>query len=147
MQEDALKTAGCAAIYHDVISGAKRKRPGLDEALDHLCEGDTLIVWKLDRLGRSLEHLIDTMIVLEKQKVAFTSLQKNINTSSTSGKLVFHTFSALAEFERDLICDRTNAGLKAARAHGRVGGRPASLNTDKRKKLHEYYKEDKLTVD
>lgn len=147
MQEDALKAAGCTAIYHDVISGAKRKRPGLTEALDHLREDDTLVVWKLDRLGRSLQHSIDTMIVLEQQKVAFTSLQENIDTSSTGGKLVFHIFSALAEFERDLIRDRTNAGLQAARARGRIGGRPALLNADESKKLNAHYKEGKLTVD
>ncbi len=92
MQEDALKSTGCTAIYHDVVSGVKEKRPGLDEALKHLREGDTLVVWKLDRLGRSLSHLIEMIKELAARNVGFQSLQENIDTTTTGGKLVFHIF-------------------------------------------------------
>lgn len=147
MQEDALKKAGCKAIYNDVASGAKTKRAGLEEALDHAREGDTLVVWKLDRLGRSLPHLIETIQLLHDKKIGFQSLQENIDTTTTGGKLVFHIFSALAEFERDLIRDRTNAGLAAARARGRKGGRPPLLSNQEVKRMLKYYKEGKNTVD
>ena len=113
-----------ANIFTDKITGTKAERPGLTEALSHLREGDTLVVWRLDRLGRSLPHLIETVNVLQKQGVAFQSITEHIDTSTPTGKLVFHIFGALAEFERNLITERTIAGLSAARARGRKGGRP-----------------------
>lgn len=146
MQEDALKNAGCEEIYHDIASGAKTARVGFDDALSHLRAGDTLVVWKLDRLGRSLRHLIETIQILNDKAIGFQSLQENIDTTTTGGKLVFHFFSALAEFERDLIRDRTKAGLNAARARGRQGGRPVLLSNDKVKKMIGYYHEGKNTV-
>jgi DNA invertase Pin-like site-specific DNA recombinase len=127
LQEDALDKAGCAKVYRDVASGAKSERPGLTNALDQLRAGDTLVVWRLDRLGRSLRHLIDTLTALDTRGVGFKSLTEHIDTTTPGGKLVFHIFGALAEFERDLIRERTNAGLAAARARGRKGGRPKAF--------------------
>lgn len=146
MQEDALKNAGCEDIYHDIASGAKTERPGLDEALSHLRKGDILIVWKLDRLGRSIQHLIQTVKQLSDKEIGFKSLQENIDTTTSGGKLIFHIFSALAEFERDLIQERTQAGLKAARARGRFGGRPPLLADKQVTKMLARYDEQKLTV-
>ena len=105
-----------------------------------------MVVWKLDRLGRSIQHLIETVSVLNKRKVSFKSLQENIDTTSSGGKLIFHMFSALAEFERDLIRERTDAGLKAARARGRMGGRPSLLDNRQIKRMIEMYDEQKNTV-
>jgi DNA invertase Pin-like site-specific DNA recombinase len=124
LQEDALHNADCKQVFKDIISGAKVERPGLQKALDYVREGDTLIVWRLDRLGRSLQHLIETVQGLEARGVGFKSLTEQIDTTTPSGKLVFHIFAALAQFERDLIRERTQAGLEAARARGRKGGRP-----------------------
>src|SRR5919109_709204 len=126
LQRDALRKAGVAAkdIYTDKVTGVKAERPGLQAALTHLREGDTFIVWRLDRLGRSLKHLIETVTKLQQQHIAFHSITENINTSTATGQLVFHIFGALAEFERNLIRERTIAGLEAARARGRLGGRP-----------------------
>src|SRR5499425_1045730 len=126
LQRDALRKAGVTTknIYTDKITGTKAERPGLTEALSHLREGDTLVVWRLDRLGRSLKHLIETVAALQTQGVAFQSITENIDTSNATGKLVFHIFGALAEFERNLIKERTLAGLSAARTRGRTGGRP-----------------------
>src|SRR5499425_364693 len=134
LQRDALRKAGVTSknIFTDKITGTKAERPGLTDALSHLREGDTLIVWRLDRLGRSLPHLIETVNALERQGVAFQSITENIDTSNATGKLVFHIFGALAEFERNLIKERTIAGLSAARARGRTGGRPKQ-NPDARK--------------
>lgn len=146
LQEDALKSAGCQEIYTDIASGSKSQRPGLDSALTYLREGDTLVVWKLDRLGRSIQHLIQTVALLNERKIAFKSLQENIDTTSSGGKLIFHMFSALAEFERDLIQERTDAGLKAARARGRLGGRPSLLDNRQIKRMIEMYNEKKNTV-
>jgi DNA invertase Pin-like site-specific DNA recombinase len=131
LQLDRLKQAGCIRIFEDHISGIKAERPGLQNALSHLRAGDTLVVWRLDRLGRSLRHLIDTTMGLEAQGIGFKSLQENIDTTSSGGKLIFHVFGALAEFERDLIRERTQAGLEAARARGKVGGRPKALSQGK----------------
>lgn len=131
LQKDALKKVGCKEIFTDVISGAKTKREGLDKLLNYARPGDTIVVWKLDRLGRSLQHLIETIKVLETRGIGFRSLQENIDTNTSGGKLVFHVFGALAEFERDLIRERTQAGLKAARARGRVGGRPKAMDEKK----------------
>jgi DNA invertase Pin-like site-specific DNA recombinase len=124
LQEDALKAAGCKKVYTDKTGGAKSERPGLEKALADARPGDTLVVWKLDRLGRSLKHLIETVTDLSHRGVGFKSLQENIDTTTSGGKLVFHVFGALAEFERDIIRERTLAGLAAARARGRKGGRP-----------------------
>lgn len=124
LQTDALKRAGCEKIFTDMASGAKSERPGLQEAMNHLRAGDMLVVWRLDRLGRSLKHLIATVTNLSDHGIGFKSLQENMDTTTSGGKLVFHIFGALAEFEREVIKERTNAGLRAARARGRFGGRP-----------------------
>ena len=130
-QRDALKKAGCERIYTDKISGASENRSGLDKAMDQLRPGDTLVVWKLDRLGRSLSHLVELVNNLKEREIGFRSLQENIDTTSGVGKLVFHIFASLAEFERDLIRERTIAGLNSARARGRLGGRPKVMNEKK----------------
>lgn len=127
LQEDALHKADCKRIFRDMVSGAKTERLGLTEALDYLREGDTLIVWRLDRLGRSLPHLIETVTDLEAKGIGFRSLNEHIDTTTANGKLIFNIFAALAQFERDLIRERTQAGLEAARARGRKGGRPSAL--------------------
>ena len=127
LQKDALTAAGCEAIHTDIMSGTKESRPGLDEALSYIRKGDTLVVWRLDRLGRSLKHLIETVTELQGRGVGFKSLTEQIDTTTSGGKLIFHVFGALAEFERDLIQERTHAGLRAARARGRLGGRPKKL--------------------
>jgi DNA invertase Pin-like site-specific DNA recombinase len=128
LQVDALTAAGCYRVFTETASGARADRPVLAKVLDQLRPGDTLVVWKLDRLGRSLRHLVDTITGLADQGVGFRSLQEAIDTTTPGGKLVFHVFAALAEFERDLIRERTAAGLAAARARGRNGGRPAALD-------------------
>jgi DNA invertase Pin-like site-specific DNA recombinase len=127
LQQDALQKAGCTKIFTDTASGAKAERKGLDEALNYVRKGDTLAVWRLDRLGRSLPHLIATMTDLEERGIGFKSLTENIDTTTSGGKLIFHIFGALAEFERNLIKERARAGLVAARARGRKGGRPKAL--------------------
>src|SRR3712207_6413543 len=129
LQQDALTAAGCERLFTDTASGSLADRPGLTEALTHLRSGDTLVVWRLDRLGRSLKHLIETVTALSERGVGFRSLQEQIDTTTSGGKLVFHVFGALAEFERDIIRERTQAGLKAARARGRVGGRRHRLSS------------------
>ena len=125
LQRDALTKAGCTKIFEDTLSGAKADRPGLTEALDYARKGDTLMVWRLDRLGRSVRDLIDLTGKLEKAGIHFESLHEKIDTSTATGKLVFHIFAVLAEFERNLTRERTQAGLISARARGRKGGRPA----------------------
>lgn len=132
LQRDALRKAGVSAknIFTDKITGTKVERVGLAQALTHLREGDTLVVWRLDRLGRSLSHLIETITNLKEQNIAFQSVTENINTETSTGQLVFHIFGALSEFERNLIRERTIAGLEAARARGRLGGRPKLKETD-----------------
>ena len=134
LQQDALEKIGCSKIFTDTASGAKAERPGLTDALAYVRAGDTLVVWRLDRLGRSLKHLIETITNLNYRKIGFKSIQENIDTSTSGGKLIFHMFGALAEFERDIMRERTNAGLQAARARGRLGGRPKAqtLNTPKK---------------
>ena len=145
LQEDALTKAGCERIFTDMVSGAKTERRGLEEALAFLRAGDTLVVWRLDRLGRSLRHLIETVMKLEQRQIGFKSLTESIDTTTSGGKLVFHIFGALAEFERDLIRERTQAGLAAARARGRVGGRRrvAALDTPKKVALAQALYNDK----
>ena len=126
LQQDALRDAGCSKIYTDMVTGSAAERKGLDEALGYARTGDTLVVWRLDRLGRSLKNLIDIVGILQERGIALKSLTEQIDTGTSGGKLIFHIFGALAEFERNLIRERTTAGLDAARARGRKGGRPKS---------------------
>lgn len=144
-QVDALKSAGCETVFEDVISGAKADRPGLNEALAFLRNGDTLVVWKLDRLGRSMKHLVETVTGLGERGVGFRSLTERVNTTTTGGTLVFHLFGALAQFERDLIIERTQAGLKAAASRGRKGGRKHVV-TPKKIEQAKAHISDGLTV-
>jgi len=146
LQTDALEEAGCRKIFRDQVSGASTDRPGLRAALEYLREGDTLLVWRLDRLGRSLKELIEIVAGLEKQGIGFKSLQESIDTTTSGGRLIFHVFGALAEFERNLIRERTQAGLKAARARGRKGGRPKALDDKKIALAYRLYDERKHTV-
>jgi DNA invertase Pin-like site-specific DNA recombinase len=132
LQRDALEKAGCNKLFTDIASGEKAERIGLEQALNYVRKGDTLVVWRLDRLGRSLPHLIATMTDLEERGIGFKSLTENIDTTTSGGKLIFHIFGALAEFERNLIRERTLAGLAAARARGRKGGRPKALTPEQR---------------
>jgi DNA invertase Pin-like site-specific DNA recombinase len=145
LQKDALEQAGCERIFTDTASGARAERAGLDEALEYARQGDTLVVWKLDRLGRSLRHLIDTIAGLQERGIGFRSLTEQIDTTTSGGKLIFHVFGALAEFERDIIRERTQAGLAAARARGRQGGRPrvAGLNDPKKLAMAQVLYRDK----
>jgi DNA invertase Pin-like site-specific DNA recombinase len=148
LQQDALVKAGCLKTFTDTISGVKSERKGLDEALSYIRAGDTLVVWRLDRLGRSLKDLIERITDLHSQNIGFKSLTENIDTTTSGGKLIFHIFGALAEFERDIIKERTNAGLNAARARGRQGGRPrSSLNDDRKVQMaRQMYENKSLTV-
>ncbi len=130
LQLDALLNHGCEKIFEEKASGAQRERPQLQAALDFARDGDTVVVWKLDRLARSLKQLIETVEHLEERQVGFRSLTENIDTTTSGGRLIFHIFGALAEFERSIIRERTTAGLVAARARGRVGGRPPALKED-----------------
>ena len=138
LQTDALRTAGCERIFEDTVSGAKAERPGLAEALAYLREGDVLVVWRLDRLGRSLPHLIETIAALEARGVGFRSLTEAIDTTTSGGRLIFHVFGALGQFERDLIRERTKAGLIAAAARGRKGGRKPVVTNDKLQRAREF---------
>lgn len=138
LQRNALAKASCERIYEDQASGVKAERPGLAEALGHVRRSDTLVVWKLDRLGRSMAHLIETVRKLETKGVGFRSLTEGVDTTTPGGTLVLHIFGALAQFERDLIRERTTAGLRAAEARGRKGGRRPVVTLDKlaRAKAH-----------
>lgn len=140
LQRDALTKAGCSKIFTDTASGILAERSGLNEALQFVRAGDILVVWKLDRLGRSLKNLIEAVTMLNERGIGFRSITESIDTTTPGGKLIFHVFGALAEFERDLIRERTLAGLSAARARGRQGGRPRKLDAKKiglLKKLHQ----------
>src|SRR5918911_897148 len=147
-QIDGLVKAGCEHrhIFTDKVSGTKDQRPGLEDALSHLRPGDTLVVWRLDRLGRSLRHLIDTVTSLAAEGVGFKSLQESIDTTTSGGKLVFHIFGALAEFEREIIRERTRAGLDAARSRGRKGGRPKALTQKQIDMLNHLASDPKRSV-
>ncbi|MCF2443386.1 recombinase family protein [Dyadobacter sp. CY345] len=145
-QEDLLRAAGCEKIITDKISGTIKERSGLTEIKKFLRCGDTLVVWRLDRLGRSLKDLIDWVAYLENKGVALRSLHESIDTSTSTGKLVFHLFGALAEFERNLIQERTMTGLSAARVRGRLGGRPKVLNADKQQLAVQLYEAKKTSV-
>lgn len=148
LQIDALQNHGCHKIFTDHLSGSKDKdqRPGLKEALNYLREGDSLVVWRLDRLGRSLQHLIEIAQHLERHNMHLVVLQEKIDTSSAGGTLFFHLFGALAEFERSLIRERTLAGLQAARARGRLGGRPKSLTQKQVELAQEMLKHPQATM-
>ena len=131
LQKDALKQVGCERIFEDTASGSNDERSGLREAIEFARPGDTVVVWKLDRLGRSLKHLIETVNSLNDRGIGFRSLHESLDSSTAGGRLIFHVFGALAEFELSIIRDRTRAGLIAARARGRVGGRPKSIDPQK----------------
>ena len=146
LQEDALTAADCKQIFTDTASGVASNRQGLEQALSYARDGDTIVVWRLDRLGRSIQHLIQTVKELQERNIGFKSLQENIDTTTSGGKLVFHIFGALAEFERDLIKERTMAGLKAARARGHFGGRPRLLTSQQIQRAKELYQEGNSTV-
>jgi DNA invertase Pin-like site-specific DNA recombinase len=147
LQVDELTKAGCWKVWTDQASGMLDRRPELDNVLAALRPGDTLVVWRLDRLGRSLRHLIDTVASLDERQVGFRSLQENIDTTTSGGRLVFHLFGSLAQFEREIIRDRTVAGLTAARARGRVGGRPSKLTAEQRRQARLMYDAQELTVE
>ncbi|MBU2764998.1 recombinase family protein [Acidithiobacillus ferrivorans] len=146
LQRDALQAAGCERIFEDMVSGAKADRTGMTELLAALRAGDTVVIWRLDRLGRSLKNLIVLVEYLEVSQVGLRSLQENIDTTSSGGRLVFHLFGALAEFERNLIRERTRAGMAAARARGRMGGRPKRLDPAKRALALRLHQEEKHTI-
>ncbi|NNM78060.1 recombinase family protein [Sphingomonas sp. ID1715] len=146
LQFDALTQAGCERTFSEHASRASAERPILAEALSHTRAGDTLVVWRLDRLGRSLPHLIQIVQRLEAEGVGLRSLTEGIDTTTAGGRLVFHLFGALAEFERELIRERTLAGLAAARAQGRIGGRPRKLSAEKLKAAQQLLQDPKSTV-
>jgi DNA invertase Pin-like site-specific DNA recombinase len=150
LQTDELTRAGCEKIYKEKVSGAKADRPELLKLLEHVREGDTVTVWKLDRLGRSLKHLIETVTAFGDKHVGFRSLKESIDTTTATGKLIFHIFASFAEFERDMLRERTNAGLTAARARGRVGGRRPGITPEIIKKAPTavaLYKAQTIPVD
>jgi DNA invertase Pin-like site-specific DNA recombinase len=146
LQQDALHTAGCEKIFEDYLSGARATRPGLTSALEMARSGDTLVVWRLDRLGRSLKDLIQLTETLKQRAIGLQSLQESIDTTTSSGQLIFHLFGALAEFERNLIRERTNAGLVAARARGKLGGRPKTLDINKRQLAVKLYNDRQYPI-
>ncbi len=149
LQKDALKKAGCEKIYSEQISGTKTDRTKLNEMIEHIRQGDVIIVWKLDRLGRSLRDLVNLVSKFQDLGVGFKSLQDNIDTTTPTGKLTFHLFAALAEFERDIISERTKAGLASARARGRRGGRPKGLSKkalDKARLAESLYNEKNNSI-
>ena len=146
LQKDALAKAGCQQTFEDVASGAKTSREGLDQALKYLRPGDSLIVWRLDRLGRSLRHLVDVVADLQTRGIGLRSLQENIDTTTASGKLFLHVFGALAEFERELVRERTLAGLKAAADRGRKGGRPRLMDVRQVQLARTLHKEKTISI-
>ena len=146
LQKDALEKAGCEKVIVDQVSGTVAQRPGLEKAKELLRKGDTFVVWRLDRLGRSLRDLIEWVRYLDAQGVGLQSLHEAIDTSTPTGKLTFHLFGALAEFERNLIQERTQAGLAAARARGHNGGRRKALDDDKRALTVGLYQKKELPV-
>lgn len=145
LQLDALKNACVERIYQESRSGASKERPELTKCLDVMRAGDTLVVWRLDRLGRSLKDLVEIISDLEEKGIGFRSLTEAIDTTSAGGKLVFHIFAALSEFERSLIQERTRAGLAAARARGRKGGRPRALSKAQTQKARAMLSDPMIT--
>lgn len=146
LQKDALTEAGCEVIHVEMASGKASDRPELRKVMNYLREGDTLVVWRLDRLGRSMKHLVELVAQMDEKGISFRSLTEEMDTTTPGGKLIFHIFGALAEFERNLIQERTQAGLAAARARGRIGGRPFALDESERKMAIELYKSRNHTV-
>ena len=149
LQIDQLREAGCEKIFQETASGAKTERRELARLLEQVRDGDVIVIWKLDRLGRSLKHLVELVTQLTKRGVGLKSLNDPVDTTSSQGKLIFNIFASLAEFERDLIVERTQAGLKAARARGRTGGRPKGLSETAKLKAvaaETLYKEGELSV-
>lgn len=146
LQLDALSQAGCKTIYQEKVSGGSKERPELEHCLKALRAGDTLVVWRMDRLGRSLAHLVQTVTALEERGVGFESLTEKIETSTATGKLMFHVFAAMAEFESNLISERTRAGLTAARARGRKGGRKPALDAQQIKEIKVLLKDPDILV-
>lgn len=146
LQEDSLKAAGCEQIFTDKISSSKKQRPGLDAALSYVRKGDVLVVWKLDRLARSLNDLVHLVEKLKEKGAHIEAIDGSINTNTLNGQLVFHIFAALAQFEKGLIQERTKAGLQAARIRGRVGGRKPKLKSEEKKRLQELMKDPKMMI-
>lgn len=146
LQYDELKKAGCEKFYDDKITGAIIDRPGLDAAINYARKDDVIVVWRLDRLSRSLKDLIEVVNILDARGIGLKSLHESIDTTSSSGKLIFHIFGSLAEFERNLISERTRAGLKAARSRGKIGGRPKKLSADKVKLAKDLYNEKTRSI-
>jgi len=146
LQLDALRRAGCEKVFTEKASGAQRDRPELKAALAYMREGDTLVVWKLDRLARSLKQLIETVEDMEGRRIGLRSLTEAIDTTTSGGRLVFHIFAALAEFERSIIRERTSAGLAAARTRGRTGGRPLKLSDKDLREARALLKDSAITV-
>jgi DNA invertase Pin-like site-specific DNA recombinase len=146
LQVDALTEIGCTRIFTDHASGTRTDRPQLAAALDYARPGDTLVVWRLDRLGRSLRHLVETVSGFEEAGIGFRSLNGDIDTTTSNGRLIFHIFCALAEFERDLLVDRTQAGLAAARARGKVAGRKPKLSPDQVAVAQRLHRDGEHTV-
>jgi DNA invertase Pin-like site-specific DNA recombinase len=146
LQTDALKAEGCEKFYSDVASGSSVERKGLNEAIEYVRKGDVLVVWKLDRLGRSLKHIIELVSFLETKGVGLKFIQEKIDTTGSAGKFYLQIFGALAEFERNIIRERTKAGLASARARGRLGGRPQKLSKDKIEMVKKLYDSKGHTV-
>lgn len=146
LQTDALQAAGCERVFTEKASGAQRDRPELTAAISYMRPGDTLVVWKLDRLARSMKQLIETVEGLEDRGIGFRSLTEAIDTTTPGGKLVFHIFGSLAEFERAIIRERTRAGLDAAKARGRIGGRPAKVSSEDLKAAKALLADPSITV-
>ena len=149
LQIDALQQAGCERIFEEKLSGSRSDRPELEQLLDQARPGDVIMIWKLDRLGRSLKHLVELVSHLNERRIGLRSINDPIDTTNAQGKLIFNIFASLAEFERDLIAERTQAGLRSARARGRVGGRPKGLTSDAELKAiaaEALYREGKLSV-
>jgi DNA invertase Pin-like site-specific DNA recombinase len=146
IQLDALKQAGCKQIFIEKAGSIQKKHPGLERTLNHMREGDSLVVWRLERLGRSLTDLLDTFSQLRERALGFQSLQESIDTTTSDGPMIFQIFTTLAEFERNINKERTRAGLRVARARGRKGGRPKKLDAEKTQLLYRLYDEQKLTI-
>ncbi len=148
LQIEELRKVGCDPdkIFTDVASGSKSERPGLTQALQYVRADDVLVVWKLDRLGRSLDHLIETIKELQKREIGFRSLTQQLDTTTAGGMLIFHVFAAVAEFEKELIRERTRAGLESARSRGRLGGRPKVLDKMKEEMIGSLYDAKKLSI-
>lgn len=146
LQTDALNISGCEKIFIDIISGSKSERKGLKECIEYARKGDTLVIYKLDRLGRSLKELLNLIADLEKREIELLVISQNIDTKTTTGRMLFNILETVAEFERDLIRERVQAGLKAARTRGKIGGRPQALTKEQIENLKTIYETKKVPV-